>query len=189
METLPHFSPTLSILCRSWKRTIHNHSFQYTYRDQVIKETLIQDSSDEVDVCLLILYNYLTIEKYREMLLVRFLALRNMETNTSYVTEAYWAVQKSRQAVVQEFIRDIEVNLEDGPLSALHQGYTGLKIRCYIGGNDPDNVAGDFSLTHEHRVEIQDYIRVIKGESDDYNDGACSLAAHMGENIIDIHLA
>ena len=117
------------------------------------------------------------------MLLVRFLSLRNMEAETSYVTEAYWAVQQSRLSVVQDFVRDIEENKLDGPYGAAHQGWTGSKIRCYIGGYDPKGYSalGDYSLTQEHRAEMQDYLIHIRGESDDYMDDPCAQVAAMGE--------
>ena len=76
-------------------------------KESVIKNNRLQEYSESVDICLLILNNYLTIEKNRDLLLVRFLAIRNMEPDTSELTEAYWNVQKARKQVVQDFIYEI----------------------------------------------------------------------------------
>ena len=128
-DELTRVTTDLQLLDNTKDTAIIRDNFLTLCKDGVIKENLISigDSSDEVDVCLLILYNYLTIEKYRDMLLVRFLSLRNMEAETSYVTEAYWAVQQSRLSVVQQFVKDIEENTLDGPYGATNQGWTGSK--------------------------------------------------------------
>ena len=63
----------------------------------VFKETPLYEESDQVQYCLLILYNYLTIEKNRDLILVRFLTLRNLERQTTDVTNSYWAVREKRK--------------------------------------------------------------------------------------------
>ena len=94
-----------------------------------ITNNRVQNFSEEVKICLLILYNYLTIEKYRYELLARFLGLRNMVPDNTGVTAGYWDVVKTRNATVMEFIQTIEADTV-GASIASHTLWTGRKIRC-----------------------------------------------------------
>ena len=72
-------------------------------RRQNISIMLTKISNDVSHLSLLILYNYLTIERYRYELLARFLGLRNMIPDNTGVTAGYWEVVKTRNATVTEW--------------------------------------------------------------------------------------
>ena len=127
----------------------------------VFKETPLYEESDQVQYCLLILYNYLTIEKNRDLILVRFLTLRNLEPQTTDVTKSYWAVREKRKEVLEEFIGKIEANTGGND----HQGFTGLKIQCYIAGAGKTEIYTKNVLEVKRRDEIREYIHAIKRES------------------------
>ena len=114
----------------------------------IIKETPLYEQSDDVKYCLLILYNYLTIEKTRDLILVRFLTLRNLEPETSDVTKSYWAVREKRRKDLEELIEKIEAD---------------MTIQCYIGGETELYTKNGLDKTR--RDEIREYIRAIKRES------------------------
>ena len=142
-----------------------------------ITNNKIQHFSEEVKICLLILYNYLTIEKYRYELLARFLGLRNMVPDNTGVTAGYWDVVKTRNATVMDFIQTIEADTV-GASIASHTLWTGRKIRCYIAG-DGDYLPTDNSFTDEHRSEIQEYIKSVMGSSYSYTDEPCRLYGEL----------
>ena len=148
-------------------------------RDSVIRNNRLQEHSESVSMCLLILYNYLTIEKYRDILLVRFLAIRNMEPDTTELTEAYWNVQKARKQVVKDFVDDIfsnsGANLETQPQDWTQTGWEGLKIQCYIAG-DPSGVYVGNSFEDWQTKEIQDYINTFGISFEDYSDACLQLS-------------
>ena len=137
----------------------------------------LQHSSKEVKICLLIMYNYFTIEKYRYELLVKFLALRNMVPDHTGVTAGYWDVVKTRNQVVRDFIQTIESNKEGAQESwSSHAEWTGLKIRCYIAG-DGDYLPSDNSLSLEHRTDIQEFVKSVMGSIsyDGYSEGSDAI--------------
>ena len=148
-------------------------------KESVIKNNRLLEYSESVDICLLILYNYLTIEKYRDLLLVRFLAIRNMEPDTSELTEAYWNVQKARKQVVQDFIDEIFVdsgeNLSTQAQDWTQSGWEGLKIKCYIAGGSNGQYAGN-SFQEWQINEIQDYIGTFGIKSEDYSEACQELS-------------
>ena len=115
------------------------HPVRQTFAEDclgVIKETPLYEHSAQVQICLLILYNYFTIERYRDQLLVRFLALRNLEPRISELTEAYWAVREKRKELVQGFVQTIEENAAKGyeeKKSYSHQDWTGTEVICTLG--------------------------------------------------------
>ena len=155
--------------------------FSIKCRGKVIKENRIQNPSTTVQSCLAILYNYLTIEKHRDMMMVRYLALlRNMEEEPSIITERLWGSVKTKMDSVAEFIHDIQTdeNVVDGD----HTDYTGLKIRCYIGG-DPEGAygIGNSFPNQSYHNEMQEYIAKLIGETEtDYSD-ACKVATEKCE--------
>ena len=147
-------------------------------RDDAIRENKLQNNSSKVEICLMILFDYLTIEKFRDMILVRFLALRNLELETSSVTMAYWAVQQQRKSDVEDFLEAIEQN-EGYDLEydqRTHQDFTGLKITCYLAG-DGENVPN--KLPQDYLSELQDYISGVKGPTFDGYSGACNRATEL----------
>ena len=142
-----------------------------------ITNNRIQHFSEEVKICLLILYNYLTIERYRYELVARFLGLRNMIPDNTGVTAGYWNVVKIRNATVADFIRTIEAHTE-GASKESYTLWTGLKIRCYIAG-DGNYIPIDNTLTDEHKSEIQDYIQSVMSSSYNYTDQPCKKYGDM----------
>ena len=176
---LTRVTAELNLLDDTKDTSIIREYFKTYCLDNAIMKNPIQDSSQEVQMCLIILYNYFTIEKYRDMLLVRFLSIRNLEDDTSEVTEAYWAVQAERKSQVLEFINEIEANAGDGLQTfedEYHTYMTGKKIRCYIAGDvSGQNYA---SLELQQQLEIQEYIKAVKGTSEDYSN-ACTEAADL----------
>ena len=157
----------------------------------LVESTIGEDTgySGEVQICMNILYNYFTIERYRDELLVRFLALRNLEPNLSSVTESYWAVQKERRKDVQTFIQAIQA---DDPATSddTHQNYSGLKIRCYICGATGEyhgmNVSNYYPDPSVQR-EMKDFVGYVKGQ-DDCADDPCQQAVDKCKFQVKDHL-
>ena len=114
-------------------------------------------------------------------MMVRYLALRrNMEEEPSFITERLWGRVKTKMDSVAEFIRDIQTDQDvvDGD----HTDYTGLKIRCYIGG-DPEGAygIGNSFPNQSYHKEMQEYIAKLIGETEtDYSD-ACKVATEKCE--------
>ena len=146
-------------------------------RDDAIRENKLENESVKVQNCLMILYDYLTIEKFRSMLLVRFLTLRNLELELSSVTKAYWAVQEQRKNDVKDFLEAIEAN-EGETLTygeQYHQNFTGLKIKCYLTGNGevPNSIPLDYLS------ELKHYISQVKGPTFYGYGEACAEAKEL----------
>ena len=106
-DELTRITSELNILADSQDTAVIRKSFISACKDQVIKETRIQDDSEDVQICLKILQNYFFIERFRFDLLDRFLSLRELEEGTSEVTASYWLVDADRKATIREFIEDI----------------------------------------------------------------------------------
>ena len=148
---------------------------------------IIQSYSVTVEVCLIVLYNYLTIETNRKELMERFLALRNMVPDPNGVTAAYWEVAKARDAAVADFVKGI-VHYNDtealDSASSLNftnahtsKANTGLKMRCYITGDDDleemakvlwntNTQSASNSFEGEHRIQIQEYVKAVAKDVD-----------------------
>ena len=145
----------------------------------------IQYASEPVNICLIIFYNYLTVEKYRKELMERFLALRNMVPDHNGVTAAYWEVAKARDAAVADFITNLVHYNETEASTDVANGHTdeantALKMKCYIGGDEKlgTKVLAVNAFKQKQRREVQEYVKAVSnttytsgqgGPCDEYN--------------------
>ena len=151
-------------------------------------ETRVQDNSKDVQICMTILQNYFFIERFRFDLLDRFLSLRELEEGTSEVTASYWGVDAARKETIRKFIQEIFHDEEDIAdtrcvTELSHTRVTGLKMKCYIGGDDlgiyTNNAYPPKDANQQYRDDIQQYIEIILGSVVDYTD-TCKEATYIG---------
>ena len=187
-DELTRITSELNILADTEDTATIRLNFLSACKKRVIMETRVQDNSKDVQICMTILQNYFFIERFRFDLLDRFLSLRELEEGTSEVTASYWGVDAARKETIRKFIQEIFHDEEDIAdtrcvTELSHTRVTGLKMKCYIGGDDlgiyTNNAYPPKDANQQYRDDIQQYIEIILGSVVDYTD-TCKEATYIG---------
>lgn len=118
------------------------------------------------EACLIMLYNYLTIEEERALIMNRFIVIRNSGKSNDETSSALWAVYEQRQKLVRDFITRLLQDRNTGCHIVAHkQAYVAQKLQDIRQHMDMVRYISSFGEMN--------FKRILESE---YKTNACGIA-------------